>query len=125
MLGACGGRGVDQAAILQAADSSLCNQPPLLIQLHSGGRYTVYATPVDSAALAASLGRYSVPVSVDSAALAVSLDSTLAYRPEDRRAVFLYLDSGRVNTDLAWIVPAVERSGGRAYAGIVCTYTES
>ena len=80
--------------------------------------------PGDSEALRVSAGRYSDRgITVDSASLPVSLERALAHRPEDRRVVFVYADTGRLNSDLAWIVPVIERSGGRPYAGIVCTYT--
>jgi hypothetical protein len=51
---------------------------------------------------------------LDSANLATFLQVQLPEYPPERRNVYVRLDSGRA-AELRWLVPVIERAGGRAY----------
>jgi hypothetical protein len=107
LLGACDGPNTNRPVALLKPDSSLCNQPPLVVELRAGREYAANNTPLDSSALVG------------------WLQMTLPQRRADQRRVFVWIDSSRTAADLEWIVPTIERWGGRAYAAeITCTYTD-
>ena len=105
VAGGCNRQHANTKVTLQAPDSTICHQPPLLIDVRAGGGYALNSAPLDSAALAAWL-RASLPL-----------------RKEGQRAVFVQVDSARTDADLRWIVAGIERAGGRAYKVVpTCEY---
>jgi len=95
---ACSDTGDVRTPVLRVGVEAVCNPgSPLLLELPAEGGYRFNTEPFDSLSVAE------------------WLRDKLPQWPEQERVIMVRMDSTRF-AELGWLVPAIESSGGAAYA---------